>query len=242
MSTPHISADAGAFAPTVLLPGDPLRAEYIATHYLDDAELVTSVRNMLGFTGTHDGTPVSVMGTGMGIPSVSIYATELVESYGVTDLIRVGSCGALQRSVALRDLVVAMSASTDSNVNRQRSGGIDFAATADYGLLRAVVDASVDHERTVHVGSILTSDLFYPPSVDYDLMTRMEALGVLAVEMEAAGLYGLAASTGARALAICTVSDQIRTGEVMSVEDRERSFADMILITLDALRRDAKGD
>lgn len=235
MATIHISADPGAFATTVLLPGDPLRAEYIATHHLEDAREVTSVRNMLGFTGTHAGRPVSVMGTGMGIPSISIYATELIETYGVTDLVRVGSCGALQRSVALRDLVIAMTASTDSNVNRQRSSGIDFAAGADYGLLRAVADTAADQDRTVHVGNVFTSDLFYPPSLDYDLMTRMEALGVLAVEMEIAGLYGVAAQYGVRAVAVCTVSDHLHSDERLTADERVSSFDDMISMVLTAV-------
>jgi purine-nucleoside phosphorylase len=237
MPTPHIAADQGDFAEAVLLPGDPLRAQYIAEEFLTGARQVNAVRNMLGFTGTYEGMPVSVMGTGMGIPSSLIYATELVNDYGCRRLVRVGSCGAVSDDIALREVIVAIGACTDSNVNRTRYGGWDFAATCDFELARAAVDAAGDRRLPVRTGNLHSGDLFYHPDpASIDVMERM---GVLAIEMEAAGLYGLAASTGTRALAICTVSDQIRTGEVASPEDRERSFNDMIVITLDALRRDA---
>ncbi len=232
MSTPHISAEAGAFAETILLPGDPLRAKYIAETFLDDAVEVTAVRNMLGFTGTYQGSPISVMGTGMGVPSVSIYATELVTEYGVKNLIRVGTCGGIASDVHIRDVIVAAGACTDSGVNRARFGGMDFAAIADYRLLRAAVDAAVAQGKTVRVGNVFTSDLFYHPEpARIDLMERM---GVLAVEMEAAGLYGVAAETSAHALAIFTVSDHLRTGEATSSEERQSTFADMIEIALHA--------
>lgn len=232
MATPHISAEPGDFADTVLLPGDPLRAKYIAENFLTEAKLVTSVRNILGYTGTYKGKRVSVMGTGMGVPSASIYATELVQSYGVKKLIRIGSCGALQHSLQLRDVVIAMGASTDSNVNRARYGGYDFAAIADYGLLRAAVDAAEAHGKQVHVGNIYTSDLFYHPNNDARVEFN-EKMGVLAVEMEAAGLYGLAAEYGARALALMTVSDHVLTHESTSAEERQTSFNDMVEIALE---------
>ncbi len=221
MPTPHISAPAGDFAEAVLLPGDPLRAAHIAEHFLDNTRQVTAVRNMLGFTGTYQGMPVSVMGTGMGIPSASIYITELIAEYGVKRLVRVGSCGAIATELELRDIVVAIGACTDSGVNRARYQGWDFAATADFGLARAAVDAAASSEIPVRVGNVHSADLFYNPVGNaFDVMERM---GVLAVEMEAAGLYGAAAEKGARALAILTVSDHIRTGAVTTAEERERT-------------------
>lgn len=232
MATPHISAEAGEFADTVLLPGDPLRAGYIADTFLSEAKQVTSVRNMLGYTGSYQGKQVSVMGTGMGIPSASIYAIELVEHYGVKKLIRIGSCGALQRHLQLRDVVIAMGASTDSNVNRARYGGYDFAAIADYGLLRAAVDIAAAHGKNVHVGNIYTSDLFYHPH-DEERIAFNEAMGILAVEMETAGIYGLAAQYGARALALMTVSDHVLTHESTTAEERQTTFNEMVEIALE---------
>lgn len=236
MPTPHIAAADDDFAEAVLLPGDPRRAQHVADTFLSDVRQVTEVRNMLGFTGSYEGMPVSVMGTGMGIPSSLIYATELIESYGCRRLVRVGSCGALHADIALREVVVAIGACTDSGVNRTRYAGWDFAATGDFALARAAVDAATASGITAHTGNVHSSDLFYHPDDDvFDVMANM---GVLAVEMEAAGLYGVAAASGARALAICTVSDQIRTGERLPHEDRETTFNDMIAIALDALRRD----
>jgi purine-nucleoside phosphorylase len=191
---------------------------------------------MLGFTGEHEGMAVSVMGTGMGIPSASIYATELIREYGVRRLVRVGSCGGIGSAAALRDVIVATGASTDSSVNRQRYDGMDFAATADFELVRAAVDAAEARGAPVRTGVIHSADLFYVP--DDAFFEHLERMGVLAVEMEAAGIYGLAAEHSARALAIVTVSDIIGTGEGMTSEERERSLADMIEIALDALHRD----
>jgi purine-nucleoside phosphorylase len=237
MPTPHIAAAADDFAEAVLLPGDPRRAEHIAKNLLTDAREVTNVRNMLGFTGTYEGMPVSAMGSGMGIPSASIYATELINEYRCRRLVRVGSCGGILDDVALRDVIVAIGACTDSCVNRTRYGGWDFAATADFALARAAVDAASGRGLSVRTGNVHSADLFYnPDDTAFDVMERM---GVLAVEMEAAGLYGIAAATGARALAICTVSDHVRTGARTSSEERERTFDDMVVIALEALRRDA---
>ncbi len=192
---------------------------------------------MLGFTGTYQGMPVSVMGTGMGIPSASIYITELISEYGVKRLVRVGSCGAISTDLDLRDIVVAIGACTDSGVNRARYGNWDYSATADFRLARAAVDAAEAAEISVRVGNVHSADLFYNPIGDaFDIMDRM---GVLAVEMEAAGLYGAAAEKGARALAILTVSDHIRTGGATTAEERERTFGEMVLVALDALVADA---
>jgi purine-nucleoside phosphorylase len=232
MATPHISAEPGDFADTVLLPGDPLRAEYLAETFLEDARRVTAVRNMLGFTGTYQGKGVSVMGTGMGVPSASIYGTELINEYGVKKLIRIGSCGAMSYDLELRDVVIAMGARTDSSVNRARYGGYDFAAIADYGLLRAAVDAAEAHGNRVHVGNIYTADLFYHPDNE-DLVALNQRMGVLAVEMEAAGLYGLAAEHGARCLALMTVSDHVLTHEATSADDRQTTFNEMVEIALE---------
>ncbi len=235
MATPHISAEPGDFADTVLLPGDPLRAQYIAENFLDDATLVTSVRNILGYTGTYKGDRVSVMGTGMGVPSASIYGTELINEYEVKKLIRIGSCGAMSYDLELRDVVIAMGACTDSNVNRARYGGYDFSAIADYELLRAAVDSAKAHGKKVHVGNIYTADLFYHPDNE-DRIALNQRMGVLAVEMEAAGLYGLAAEYGARALALMTVSDHVLTHEATSAEDRQTTFNEMVEIALETAR------
>ncbi len=231
MATPHINAEPGDFAESILLPGDPLRAEYIADNFLTNATKVTSVRNMLGFTGSYEGTPVSVMGTGMGIPSASIYATELVQTFGVKNLIRIGSCGALSHDVAIRDIIIAMGACTDSNVNRARYGGYDYAAIADFGLLRAAADVAAGYDHPVHVGNIYTSDLFYHPD-DAGRIEFNQRMGVLAVEMETAGLYGLAAEHGAKALALMTVSDHVLTHEATSSEERQTTFNEMVEIAL----------
>jgi purine-nucleoside phosphorylase len=233
--TPHINAQPGDFAPVVLLPGDPLRARHIAENHLEDVRQVTSVRNMLGFTGSHRGTPVSVMGTGMGIPSTSIYVTELICEYGVTDLIRVGSCGALRPGIELRDVVIAQGASTDSMVNRRRAGGLDFAALADFGLLRRLVEAAERTGEAVHVGNVFSADLFYPADPESDGFAALRRLGVLAVEMEAAGIFGAAAQFGARAAAICMVTDDINSGAALPSEDRETSLDAMVRITLEAI-------
>ena len=233
MPTPHISADKGDFAPSILLPGDPLRAKHIATEFLDDAREVNGVRNMLGYTGSFQGMPVSVMGTGMGIPSASIYVTELIGEYGVERLVRVGSCGGILSSVHIRDVVLAIGACTDSHVNRVRYGEDDFAATADYWLLKAAEQAAAAKGVSVKVGNVHSADLFYNP--DQQAFDRMEAMGVLAVEMEAAGLYGAAAEKGGRALTIATVSDHVRTGEATSSDERQSTFNEMVEIALEAL-------
>jgi purine-nucleoside phosphorylase len=234
MTTPHIAARPGDFAELVLLPGDPLRARHIAERHLGDARLVTSVRNMLGYTGTWQGRPVSVMGTGMGIPSVSIYAHELATVFGCRRLVRVGSCGALRDDLELRDVVVATAAATDSGVNRARLGGYELPAVADFALVRAVVEAGERRGgRRPAVGKVFSSDLFYRP--DEELYDTLVAHGVLAVEMEAAGLYGVAAATGTAALTVCTVSDHLPRGEHMTPDERETGFDEMITLVLEAL-------
>ena len=233
MSTPHINAEPGDFAETVLMSGDPLRAKFIAENYLQDARLVNDVRGMLGFTGSYKGQALSVLGHGMGIPSCSIYCTELVKEFGVKRLIRAGSCGAVSKEVRLRDIIIAMGACTDSKVNRIRFGHHDFAAIADYRLLRTAVDAAEQKGLVFHVGNIFSSDLFYTP--EQDVFALMEKYKVLGVEMEAAGIYGLAAEFGVRALAICTVSDHITLGERLSPEERQSGFREMIEVALETV-------
>ncbi|MEI8602613.1 purine-nucleoside phosphorylase [Shewanella sp. PP-Sp27a-2] len=232
MATPHINAVEGAFAETMLFTGDPLRAKYIAETFLENVEQVTDVRNMLGFTGTYKGKRISVMGSGMGIPSCSIYATELIRDYGVKNLIRVGTCGAISTDVKVRDVIIGMGACTDSAVNRLRFKGQDFAAIANYELMNAVIESAKVRGTKVRVGNIFSADLFYTP--DPQMFDVMEKMGVLGVEMEAAGLYGVAHEFGARALCVVTVSDHIRTGEKTSAEERQTTFNDMIIMTLEA--------
>ncbi len=232
MATPHIGAEPGDFAHTVLLPGDPLRAQHIAKTFFQDVRQVNDVRNMLAFTGTYKGSPVSAMGSGMGIPSASIYYKELITEFGVEKLIRVGSCGGISDAVQLRDVIIAIGAGTDSMVNRYRFGGYDFPATADFGLASAAVTAAENRGIEVFVGNVFSSDLFYHPREDH--FEILKSMGILAVEMEAAGLYGVCAELGARGLTIATVSDHVFTGAETSAADRESTFNDMVEIALEA--------
>ncbi|MBR9858603.1 MAG: purine-nucleoside phosphorylase [Gammaproteobacteria bacterium] len=233
MATPHINAERGDFADTVLMPGDPLRAQYIADTFLSDVRQVNQVRNMLGFTGSYKGRAISVMGHGMGIPSVSIYAKELITEFGVNTLIRVGSCGAVRDDVALRDVVIGLSASTDSKVNRVRFMDHDFAATADFELVSRAVAATRACQVPVKVGNLFSADLFYSPQPE--LFELMKRYGIVGVEMEAAGLYGVAAEYGAKALTICTVSDHILRHEALSADERQSSFNEMMEVALESV-------
>ena len=228
--TTHIGAQIGDIAETILLPGDPLRAEWIAQNFFESPVRYNTVRNMFGFTGYYKGNRVSVQGTGMGVPSLSIYVHELFADYNVQTAIRVGTCGGLG-TTKLRDLVIAMAASTDSGVNRRLTGGLDYAPVADYELLRAAVDAAQLHGMNYHVGGIATMDLFYDETNSADIL---ESLGVLALEMETSGLYRLAAKFKRRALTICTVSDHIRTHESTTSEERETGFRAMVEVALEA--------
>lgn len=227
MST-HIGARPGDIAPLVLMPGDPLRARWIAETFLDDVQCYTEVRGMYGYTGTWRGQRVSVQGSGMGQPSFAIYANELFDEYGVQTVIRVGSCGALTEKLAIRDLVIASGACTDSSMNRITFEGLDYAPVADFGLLRDAAALAPE----AHVGLIFSSDSFY--ATRPELTARMVEYGVLAVEMEAAALYTLAARYGRRALAICTVSDHVVTGEETTSQEREQTFGAMVEIALRA--------
>lgn len=233
MATPHINAASDAFAKSVLMPGDPLRAKFIAENFLDQAKEITNVRAMLGFTGTYKGKRISVMGHGMGIPSCSIYATELIKFYGVENLIRVGSCGAISADVKVRDIVFGLGACTDSKVNRMRFKNHDFAAIANYQLLENAVNSARALKLPVKIGNLFSADLFY--SVEPDMFDIMEKYNILGVEMEAAGLYGVAAEYGAKALTICTVSDHIRTGEALDSMQRQTSFKEMIELALESV-------
>ncbi|MFW5827636.1 MAG: purine-nucleoside phosphorylase [Alkalispirochaeta sp.] len=226
----HIGAEAGAVAPTVLLPGDPLRAKYVAETYLSDVTQYNSVRGMLGFTGAWNGTPVSVQGSGMGMPSLAIYANELIRDYGAKRLIRIGSCGSMQESVKVRDLVVALSASTDSGMNQRRFRGMDFAATANWSLVERATTLARERNLSFHAGNILSSDGFYQD--DPDEWKLWAAYGVLAVEMETNQLYTLAAKYSVEALCLLTVSDSLVTGEALSSEERQTSFHEMMELAL----------
>lgn len=228
----HIGAAPGDIAPVVLMPGDPLRAEWAAGQFLDDVRCVNRVRGMLGFTGTWNGHPVTIHGSGMGMPSLSIYANELIRDYGAQVLVRIGSCGAMQADIAIRDVVIAMTASTISTPSRGIFRELNFAPCADYELLSAAVAAAKRGGDRVHVGGIYSSDAFYDERPD--LNEQMTRHGILAVEMEAAELYTLAARHGRRALAVLTVSDHLLTGAALPAEDRERSFARMVEIALEA--------
>jgi purine-nucleoside phosphorylase len=233
MST-HIGAQPGEIAERVLMPGDPLRAKWIAETYLEDAKCYSTVRGMLGYTGRWSGVDVSVQGSGMGMPSASIYAHELFAEYGVKTLIRVGSCGALSTDLRLRDVVAAIGSSTDSNMNRIRFDGlIDYAPVADFGLLRTSVEAAERRGIQMHVGPILAADAFYTDRPD--LYDRLADYGVLAVEMESAALYTIAARFKARALTVLTVSDHIKTGERTTAQEREQTFSRMVEIALDTI-------
>lgn len=230
--TVHIGAKPGEIAETVLMPGDPYRAKWAAESFLDDVKLVNEVRGMLGFTGTWRGQPVTIHGSGMGMPSLSIYVNELIRDYGAKTLIRIGSCGGMQEHVKVRDVIIAMSASSVSTPSRGIFREFNFAPTADWSLLRAAVAAAEAKGTQTHVGGIYSSDVFYDERPD--LNEQMTRHGILGVEMEAAELYTLAARYGCRALAVLTVSDHLQTGEALPSEDRERSFGDMVEIALQA--------
>lgn len=230
--TVHIGARPGEIAETVLLPGDPYRARWAAETFLTDARLVNEVRGMLGYTGTWKGHPVTIQGSGMGMPSLSIYANELIRDYGARTLIRIGSCGAMQAHVKVRDVILAMTASTIGSPSRAILREVNFAPCADFGLLRAAVAAAEAKGTPLHVGGIYSSDVFYDERPD--LNEQMTRHGILGVEMEAAELYTLAARHGRRALAVLTVSDHLLNGEALPSDQRERSFGDMVEIALEA--------
>jgi purine-nucleoside phosphorylase len=228
----HLNAKEGQIAPTVLLPGDPLRAQHIARTFFDNPVQHNDVRGMLGFTGTYRGQPVSVQGTGMGMASAGIYVHELIHSYGAQTLVRVGTCGSYQRGVHVRDIVLGQAACTDSNQNYTRFQGLSYAPIADFGLLMAAYQRARAHGFAAHVGNIMSSDIFYQ---DDPTSFKMWAdYGVLAVEMEAAVLYTQAAKAGVRALTVLTVSDHLVTSEVTTAEERQTTFNQMIEVALEA--------
>ena len=227
----HIAAKNGEIADTVLLPGDPKRAKWIAENFLENAVCYTDIRGMLGFTGTYKGKRISVQGTGMGIPSMSIYITELMKDYGVKTLIRVGSAGSYQEDVKIRDIVVALSTSTDSNINNRRFKGASFAPTVNFDLLFKVLKTAEEKNIKIKAGNILTSDEFYNDDPSY--FKKWAEFGVLAVEMETAALYTLASKYKARALSILTISDSLISPEITSSEEREKTFNEMIELALE---------
>ena len=227
----HIEAKKGEIAETILLPGDPLRAKWIAETFLKDPVCFNKIRGMLGYTGTYNNKRVSVMGTGMGVPSISIYAHELITEYDVKNLIRVGSAGSYQAHVKIRDIVLAMAASSNSGINELRFGGADFAPTANFELFEKAIHAAKTKNIEIKAGNIFTSDEFYAD--DFESYKKWSKFGVLCVEMESAGLYTVAAKHDVRALSILTISDSLVTGERTSSSDRETTFKDMIEIALE---------
>jgi purine-nucleoside phosphorylase len=231
--THHIEARPGDFAELVLMPGDPLRARALAERYLHDLRQVNAVRNMLAFTGTWQGRPVSIMGSGMGMPSIGIYAHELFTHYGVQRIVRVGTCGGLLDEMRLGDLVLATAASTDSNMNRQMFGNWDLAATADFGMLRAVSQAAQAAGLSVRTGEIFSTDFFYHP--DPEFIERVRAMGVLALDMESAALFALARKHGRRAMTVLTVTDVIPRREHATTDERQGAFSEVVEVLLGAL-------
>lgn len=232
----HIEAAQGAIADRILLPGDPLRAKYIAETFLDNPVCYNQIRNILGYTGTYKGKRISVQGTGMGIPSISIYVTELMRDYGVKKLIRVGTCGAMREDIHLRDVIIAQGATTDSSIVRNIFGGsINYAPLADFDLLRRAYEKAVAQQISVRVGNIVSVDRFYDDEIDNDKLTDY---GIMAVEMETAALYVLAAKYKAQALGLFTVSDHLVTKEACTAEERQTSFDDMIRIALETALED----
>ncbi len=230
--TIHIGAKSGDIAETVLLPGDPYRAKWAAKTYLSNPKMVNNVRGMLGFTGIYRGEQVTIQGSGMGMPSLSIYVNELIRDYDAKTLIRIGSCGGMQPQVKIRDIILAMTASALSTPSSSIFKELNFAPCADYGLLSAAATAAAHKGSTTHVGGIYSSDAFYDERSD--LNEQMTRHGLLAVEMEAAELYNLAARYSRRALAVLTVSDHLQTGEALPAEQREKSFGNMVEIALEA--------
>jgi purine-nucleoside phosphorylase len=233
MSTPHIGAKKSDFSDIMLMPGDPLRAKHITEMFLSDAQEVNNVRGMLGYTGFYKNRRISVMGHGMGIPSCSIYVKELITDFGVKKIIRVGSCGAVRSDIKLRDIVIGMGACTDSKVNRIRFKDHDFAAIADFSMVKNAVSAAESLNINTYVGNLFSADLFYTP--DFQMFELMAKYGILGVEMEAAGIYGVASEFGAQALTICTVSDHILNQEQTTAEERQTTFNDMVKIALESL-------
>lgn len=232
MAVSHIDAEPGEIADIVLMPGDPLRGERIAQRSLADARCHNRARNMLGYTGTVHGVPVSVQASGMGSPSMAIYATELVDRYGVRTIVRVGTCAAVRDDLELGDLIIALGAASDSRINEQWIPGVSYSPVATFEQVAGAADSAARRGLRAHVGQIMSSDVFY--HMDAETLIRLEDMGILALDMETAALYGVAARHGARALSVLTVSDRLGPGPAMSREDRESTFANAVAVALDA--------
>lgn len=232
----HINAKMGEIAETILLPGDPLRAKYIAETYLDHVVQYNKVRGMNGYTGTYKGERISVQGTGMGIPSIAIYVNELIQSYDVKKLIRVGTCGAIQKDIQVRDIILAQGSTTDSQMNRMVFSGIDYAPLADFNLLKTAYDIASEKNQDIQVGNVFTSDTFYRDNA-LEVNELLAKYNVLAIEMETTALYTLAAKFGRQALSILTVSDHVLTGEETTADERQTSFHEMMEIALETAIR-----
>ncbi|MCV2525823.1 MAG: purine-nucleoside phosphorylase [Candidatus Lightella neohaematopini] len=235
MATTHINARYGDFSDMILMPGDPMRAKYIAEKFFTNYREVNNVRGMLGYTGYYKNKIISVMGHGIGIPSCSIYVRELIVDFGVKKIIRVGSCGAIKNELNLRDIIIGMSASTDSKVNRIRFLDNDFSAVADFDMICNVVNTANVLDIKIHVGSIFSTDLFYAPKHNKKLLNILAQYNILGIEMEAAGIYSIAAELGAKALVICTVSDHVFKNTSLSILEKQKSFDNMIILALESL-------
>ncbi|CAH2714009.1 Purine nucleoside phosphorylase DeoD-type [Neobacillus rhizosphaerae] len=231
----HIDAKVGEIAESVLLPGDPLRAKYIAETFLEEAVCYNQVRGMLGFTGKYKGKPVSIQGTGMGMPSASIYIHELINDYGAKNLVRIGTCGAIQQNVNIRDVIIAQAAATNSAIIRSQFPGYDFPQIGNFELIKKAYEIGSEKGLQLHVGNVLSSDVFYTDNDDE--FTKLGKHGVLAVEMEAAGLYYLTAKFGVKGLTLLTVSDHILTGEQTTAQERQTTFNDMIEVALETVTK-----
>ena len=233
--TPHINATPEDFAKTMLMPGDPLRAKFIAENFLENARLVNSVRGINGYTGSYKGVPISVMASGMGMPSMAIYSYELFNFFGVENIIRIGSAGSINKDIAVSDIVIGMGACTNSNFSNQYNLQGDYSAICSYNILEKCVAVAKDMDIKYHIGNLLSSDVFY--NDDSSASLKWAKMGVMAVEMEAAALYMNAARTGKKALAVCTISDHILTGEATTAEERQNSFTDMMKLALETAIR-----
>lgn len=232
MTTPHINAKFGDFAETVIVAGDPLRVKYIAKNFLTSSKEVSNVRGMLGFTGYYHNKNISIMSHGIGIPSSSIYVKELITHFGVKKIIRVGSCCSINNKINLKDIIIAMGASTDSKVNRLKFNDNDFSAIADYQLMQNAITTAKSKNIKIFIGNIFTTDLFYYPKNDF--FKKIEKYGILGIDMETAGIYSIASEHGIQALTMCTVSDQFHTGKKITSKERQTSFTNMIEIALES--------
>ncbi|WP_367670502.1 purine-nucleoside phosphorylase [Sodalis-like secondary symbiont of Drepanosiphum platanoidis] len=236
MSTPHINAKKCDFSDVILMPGDPLRAKYIANTFLKNSKIINEVRGMLGYTGFYKGKMISVMGHGMGIPSAMIYVQELITHFGIKKILRIGSCGAIKSNISIRDIIICMGASTDSKFNRIKFNNNDYSATADFYMMKNAINSAKNNNIPIKIGNIFSTDLFY--FYNKKKIKFLKKYGILGIDMESSGIYSIASEFNASALTICTVSDHLLTGEKLSSKDRQNTFNDMIYLSLESLLLD----